>query len=381
MSIAPHERGPTVARFRVLVSALAACGLLSLGVCKLALSCEEAEDGPQFRVAAPQAEQGHERSSSEAPVRIDGVVSVGMTVSDMDRAVEFYASVLLFKKVSDVEIWGEAYEHLQGLFGLRMRVVRLQLGDETLELVAYLAPGGRPIPVDSRSNDRWFQHVAIVVNDMDKAYQQLRKHKVKHASTGPQTLPEWNKSAGGIRAFYFKDPDGHVLEILHFPKGKGAPKWHRPSAMQFMGIDHTAIVVADTDASLRFYRDLLGLNVAGQSENYGTEQEHLNNVFGVRLRITTLKAARGPGVELLEYIAPGDGRPMPADTRANDLWHWQIRVEVSDAKAAEQALQEKRIGFVSPGLSRLPDSRLGYQRGFVVRDPDGHRLLLSERLK
>ena len=380
MSIAARERGRTVVRLRVLLAALAACGLLSLGVWTLALSCEEAGDGPP-RVTAAEAEKEQERTSSEAPVKIDRVVSVGMTVSDMDRAVEFYTSVLFFKKVSDVEIWGEAYERLQGLFGLRMRVVRLQLGEETLELAEYLAPGGRPIPVDSRSNDRWFQHVAIVVNDMKKAYQQLRKRQVKQASTGPQTLPEWNKSAGGIQAFYFKDPDGHVLEVLHFPKGKGDPKWHRPSEMLFMGIDHTAIVVADTNASVNFYHDILGLHVAGESENHGTEQEHLNNVFGARLRITTLKAARGLGVELLEYVAPGDGRPMPADTRANDLWHWQIRVEVGDAKAAEQALQRKRISFVSPGLSRLPDSQLGYQKGFVVRDPDGHQLLLTERLK
>lgn len=81
-----------------------------------------------------------------------------------------------------------------------------------------------------------------------------------------------------------------------------------------------------------------------------------------------MKAARGPGVELLEYLAPGDCRPMPADTRANDLWHWQTRVEVGDVKTAEQVLHKRRIGFVSPGLSRLPDSQLGYEQGswFVI---------------
>jgi catechol 2,3-dioxygenase-like lactoylglutathione lyase family enzyme len=63
----------------------------------------------------------------------------------------------------------------------------------------------------------------------------------------------------------------------------------------FLGIDHTAIVVSNTENSLKFYRNLLGLRVAGQSENYGTEQEHLNNVFGARLLITGLKADKGPG--------------------------------------------------------------------------------------
>src|SRR6266436_6251131 len=68
------------------------------------------------------------------------------------------------QKVSDVEVAGEEYEHLEGLFGLRMRVVRMKLGDELITLTEYLAPKGRPIPVDSRSNDRWFQHIAIIVS-------------------------------------------------------------------------------------------------------------------------------------------------------------------------------------------------------------------------
>ena len=51
-----------------------------------------------------------------------------------------------------------------------MRVVRMKLGDEFIELTEYLAPRGRAFPIDSRSNDRWFQHVAIIVSDMDKAY-------------------------------------------------------------------------------------------------------------------------------------------------------------------------------------------------------------------
>jgi len=145
-----------------------------------------------------------------------------MTVADIDRSLEFYTKVLSFEPVSDVEVWGSEYEQLQGVFGLRMRIMRLRLGGEFIELTEYLAPKGRPIPVDSRSNDRWFQHIAIIVSDMARAYDWLRKHKVQHASTGPQRLPEWNKNAAGIQAFYFKDPDGHSLEILQFPDGKTA---------------------------------------------------------------------------------------------------------------------------------------------------------------
>jgi hypothetical protein len=102
------------------------------------------------------------------------VDAVGMTVSDLDRSLEFFTKVLSFEKVSDVEVWGSEYERLRGIFGLRMRVARMKLGDEFVELTEYLVPKGRPIPLESRSNDHWFQHIAIVVSDMDKAYQHLR---------------------------------------------------------------------------------------------------------------------------------------------------------------------------------------------------------------
>ena len=38
---------------------------------------------------------------------VEQVGAIGMTVSDMDRSVDFYARVLSFEKVSDVEVTGE----------------------------------------------------------------------------------------------------------------------------------------------------------------------------------------------------------------------------------------------------------------------------------
>jgi catechol 2,3-dioxygenase-like lactoylglutathione lyase family enzyme len=310
-------------------------------------------------------------SGEEAPVQ--AVEGVGITVADMDRAVDFYSRVLFFEKVSDVEVSGGDYDRLQGVVGLRMRVVRMKLGSEAIELTEYLTPTGRPVPTDSRSNDRWFQHIAIIVNDMDQAYLWLRRHKVEHVSPEPQRLPDWNPNAAGIRAFYFKDPDGHVLEILQFPPDKGDARWHRTSDAVFLGIDHTAIVVGDTDRGLRFYRDVLGMKVVGHSENWGPEQERLNDVPGARLRITTLRAPSGPAIEFLEYLEPRDGRLAAADARANDLVHWHTILTTPEASTAARALRATR-GFVSPDAVSIPDGTLGFRQGLLLRDPDGHAL-------
>jgi catechol 2,3-dioxygenase-like lactoylglutathione lyase family enzyme len=312
---------------------------------------------------------------ADEPV-VSAVESIAVTVSDMDRSVQFYHEVLGFDALSDVEVAGDDYEHLYGVFGARVRIVTLRLGNELLQLEQFLAPRGRPVPPDSRSNDGWFQHVAIIVSDMDRAYAWLRAHHVAHSSPGPQLLPQWNPNAGGIAAFYFRDPDGHSLEVLHFPPGKGEPRWQRPTSELFLGIDHTAIVVASTEESLRYYRDTLGMKVAGSSENYGPEQERLNNVFAARLRITALRSAAGPGIELLEYLAPRTGRPMPLDTAASDTWSWHVTLR-SDVTAADELIRRRHYAYVSPGPVKFGPA--GAQNGLFVRDPDGHANLLLQR--
>jgi catechol 2,3-dioxygenase-like lactoylglutathione lyase family enzyme len=297
----------------------------------------------------------------------------------MDRAVNFYTQVLSFSRMSDVEVAGRDFELLSGLFGARARIVRLALGGEEIELTEYRTPRGRPLPPNLRSNDRAFQHIAIIVRDMQEAYARLRQHGVEHASTGPQRLPDWNRSAGGIEAFYFRDPDRHYLEILHFPQGKGLAKWHVASDALFLGIDHTAIVVNDTEASLAFYRDALGFSIAGESENYDVEQEHLNNVFGARLRITALRAGKGPGIELLEYLAPRDGRPAPDDLRANDVAHWQTTIVADSLEPLLPLARARKVTLVSPGPVNVSSALFGFHTGALTRDPDGHGIRFIAR--
>lgn len=305
---------------------------------------------------------------------VEAVSVIEMTVADLDRGVAFFSDVLTFEKVSEARLSGDEFGRLQGLSSPKARVARLRLGDEFIELTEHESPKGRPFPADSRSNDRWFQHVAIIVSDMEKAHAWLHKKMVRHASKDPQRLPDWNKNAAGIKAFYFRDPDGHFLEVLEFPPDKGNPKWHRETNKLFLGIDHTAIVVADTDTSLRFYRDTLGFKVVGSSENFGIEQEDLNNVPGAHLRITTLRAPAGPAIEFLEYLNPRDGRPYPADAQTNDVLHWQTTLLSQDVSALAEKLRASGARFVSTGVTGPGESRSPNRKEMIVRDPDGHAL-------
>lgn len=303
-----------------------------------------------------------------------GVTSVGaidLTVGSLDRELAFYTTVLPFERVDTSDDRGVAVNTALALANAHTRTATLKLGSELIRLTEFVAPtGGRPIPADSRSYDAWFQHIAIVVRDMDAAYAILAKAKVKHVSTAPQTLPAWNIGAAGIKAFYFRDPEDHVLEVIYFPPGKGNPKWQQPTDKIFLGIDHTAIVVSDTDRSLAFYRDVLGLRVAGESENYGVEQEHLNQTFGARLHITGLRATTGPGIEFLEYIAPPGGRSLPPDAAVNDLIAWRVELTTDDAVGLATAAKWAGGSLVSTATASNPS-------GVWVRDPDGHLVVFK----
>ncbi len=309
--------------------------------------------------------------------QVTRVDAINITVKEMDRSVKFYSEVLGFKKISDHEYSGQAYENLESVFGLRIRQVRMQLGDEYILLTDYLTTGGRSIPEDQHSNDLSFQHIAIVVSDIDRAFVWLKKFNIEYVSTAPQTLPATIPAAEGIKAFYFHDPDDHNLELIFFPKGKGNPKWQQSNAKLFLGIDHTAIAVSNTENSLKFYLDILGLDLKGESWNFGIEQEHLNNVEGASLHISGLRATAGPGVEFLQYIKPGPGKPYPADTRSDDLWNWQTIFVTKDAAMLYDKLLNAGYTLVSKELATISFGNENI-KAFVARDPDGHAVLIRQ---
>jgi len=300
------------------------------------------------------------------------IAGVSITVTNLERAIQFYEGVLHFKKTSEYTLNAAAAKSLFEV-NENIKVATLKLGEESIELWECKTPG-RAIPTDARSNDLSFQHIAIVVSDMEAAYQQLRKAKVQFVSTAPQTLPDYLPAAAGISAFYFRDLDGHNLEIIHFPKGKGNEKWQKPGDQVFLGIDHTAIGIGDTDSSLDFYDAALGLKVAGNSENYGSEQEHLNQVFGAHLIITGLKAQQGFGLEFLDYLSPPGGRLYPADSKVNDVWHWHTTLFTSDLNTLITSLKE-RTKARHGKISTFQHPVFGRVQALLLRDPDGHAIL------
>jgi catechol 2,3-dioxygenase-like lactoylglutathione lyase family enzyme len=300
-----------------------------------------------------------------------------LLVDDLDREIDFFTKVLDFTLLAIREFSGPDLEALYAIPHLHIRAGILQLGNQRITLAKYIDSPGECYPEETKGNDVWFQHLAIVVSDMDAAHARLMAAGVKATSPHPITIPESNHAAAGVKAFYFRDPENHPLELIWFPQEKGLPFWHEPTDKLFLGIDHSAITVADTAQSLHFYRDLLGLDKKSESLNSGESQELLSGVKNARVHITGLRYNHptAAGIEFLHYLIPEGGKPIPAGRSTTDRAYAHSVIFSDNLPALVEKLKKAGVRFVSPGLINLTSSG-AFGSGCLVRDPDGHDLLL-----
>ncbi len=299
------------------------------------------------------------------------LMRISRTVSSLAESVAFYRDALGFSVADETALDNPAWGRLIGIPDARGRSITLRLGKQELELVAF-DPPGRPYPRTNRSNDLRFQHAAIIVGDMERAYANLCRYPFDAITLhGPQRLPP---NTGSVTAFKFRDPDGHPLELIHFPAGVGDAGWQRKHGV-FLGIDHSAISVADIPRSIDFYTRLLGMSVGSRSVNSGIEQERLDHVSGAVVDVVALQPSdeQPPHVELLGYRCPA-AHHVRQRTRANDVIADRLVLKVDGLPQLAAMLEKENVEFVSAGVVTLRDGK----HAVLVRDPTGHMLQLIE---
>lgn len=288
-------------------------------------------------------------SSADAP-RLRRLLRFSLTTGNIGRLAVFYQQAFECRTLGAQHLSGADFQSLMGVTGGAQRMT-LQLGYELVELLQFDRPG-QPYPQPSDSSDLWFQHFAIVVTDMDRAFARLSRVKgwTAISSAGPERLPA---SSGGVSAFKFRDPDGHPLELLAFAPGKVPAAWQptRAGAL-YLGVDHSAISVADSARSMAFY-EALGLMPGGHSLNQGVEQARLDGLAAPQVEVSALALNQGVAhLELLCYRGSARGEPLAL--RNNDI-------------AATRLIFETALPL--PGIAGARS-----HRGLV--DPDGHHLQL-----
>jgi catechol 2,3-dioxygenase-like lactoylglutathione lyase family enzyme len=299
---------------------------------------------------------------------------VTLVVSDLDRAEADYVRTFGCRVEQRADI-DPALIRVLCIRQARGRRSLLRLGRERIELLEFTDSAGRPYPPGSTSTDLWFQHMAIVVNDMRHAYQRVMANRRFRpiSRDGPVRLPD---TSGGVTAFKFRDHDGHPLELLAFPEGH-APGQRRAvnGTGTFLGVDHTAIAVSDPARSGRFFRSVFGFSTGTRTENRGPEQADLDDVDDVHVSVTRLAPELpAPRMELLHYRV-GTRRPIPHDIASNDIVATHSVVRVASLDATVAALARRGTPLAEDDLMILH----GGIRAALVSGPDRHRFLAEEQ--
>lgn len=291
-------------------------------------------------------------TSRTAGVRVAGLLHLRLCSAQAKSLATFYETALGFRRLAVEHLSGARAQERFGITGRALRIT-LELGAQRIKLLQFVDQPGRDYPADSSASDQAFQHFAIVVTDMAEAMAQLSRVSGWTPITrdGPQQLPA---SSGGVTAFKFRDPEGHPLELLAFPSDNMPARWAgRQGAGPFLGIDHSAISVADGKRSAAFYESL-GLTQSQRSVNDDPAQARLDDLEHPQVEVIAMEPARAtPHVELLCY---GDAeREGQLALRANDV-------------AATCLVFEPDQHCIRPEASFAPVLDL--------MDPDGHRLAI-----
>ncbi len=299
---------------------------------------------------------------------------VTLIVSELDQAEDDYVTTFgcVVERRDAIE---PSLTSVLGIPEASGRRSLLRLGRERIELLEFTNSLGRPYPADSTSTDIWFQHMAIVVTDMNDGHQRVAAQQrfTPISRNGPVRLPA---DSGGVTAFKFRDHDGHPLELIAFPAATAPREWrNRNDASPFLGIDHTAIVVRDSGISSGFFRSVFGFCAGPRIENRGPAQAELDDVDDVHVSVTQLAIDRpAPRLELLRYHV-GTRRPIRPGTASNDIAATHSAVEVASLDATLAALT--RFSMPSTRYDRMTLHE--ETPAALVTGPDGHRFLVEER--
>lgn len=132
-----------------------------------------------------------------------------LTVSDMDRSLDFYTENLDAHVLSDAVIQESDGHSVTRIPNAKLRIVFLDLHGSLIELIQYLSPIGKPLR--TRTCDTGSAHIAFAVDNLDAAYHDLQRKGVRFKSeptrtgTDPGTI---------VKCVYFLDPDGITLELV-----------------------------------------------------------------------------------------------------------------------------------------------------------------------
>ncbi|MER7893209.1 VOC family protein [Micromonospora sp. NPDC094482] len=156
---------------------------------------------------------------SNGSIGLRTAAHVGVAVSDLDRSVAFYQTLLGTEPVVlDETMRGPGFAQSQGLPTTQLRYATFNLDNLGIDLIQFQQPVGEPAQV--AANRPGSMHLCFRVDDLRSVFDRMREAGFDFLGE-PYTFAEgevYPADALGTEVAYFNDPDGTNLELIA-PKG------------------------------------------------------------------------------------------------------------------------------------------------------------------
>ncbi|GAA0240259.1 VOC family protein [Haladaptatus pallidirubidus] len=129
---------------------------------------------------------------------------IGLTVTELDRAVEFYCNVLDLTVLDQFTVSGTSFSTAVDVEGATGRFVHLGTGGARIELIEYEPAGEKR--TESTINEPGAKHLGLEVDDIDTFFETLPRDV--------ETLSKPQTTESGSRILFFRDPDGNLIELI-----------------------------------------------------------------------------------------------------------------------------------------------------------------------
>lgn len=318
---------------------------------------------------------------------------VALTVPDLDVAVAFVVDALggelvyRLPELTRQDDWMRRHLDVHPRAGAEIALMRL--GPTTnLELFEYRSPDHNPSP--PRTSDAGSTHLALFVEDVDRAAAVLRDRFGLPMLGAPRTVAAGSPAAG-IRWVRLTAPWGMPIELRSAPsrlpyehltaarRFGPCPQWRNhddgpPAPTPIPGlrnVDHVAYTVADLDAALDFFVGVLGGELLYRTGS-ALADPLLATALGVpaegRMEHAALRLGPTDTIELTRYRVPGAGRVPPRNSDVGGR-HLALHVDDVDVAAAYLAAQPGCTVLGSP--ETITQGPIAGDRWVYVRTPLG----------
>lgn len=133
------------------------------------------------------------------------------TVSNLDEALHFFCDLLGLTATPVVEVDNRNVKEIVGMPDALLRIALVQPPESrNIELIEYVKPKGEEI--DLATCNAGVGHIAFVVDDLEKMYEDLSGKGVRFVSR-----PVWapgNDGRGTWAVCYLRGPDGITIELI-----------------------------------------------------------------------------------------------------------------------------------------------------------------------